>query len=91
MTCSLLCDVSVLPRALALVTELSFSSGAALVAAPQPVEHTPNVRLVLLGTKGGPSTRGAEKLPQSTTLVVDDDIYLLNVGYGASLRLSRPS
>ncbi|WP_449432167.1 MBL fold metallo-hydrolase [Pseudomonas putida] len=78
--------LSILPRALALATALTFASGAAL-AAPQPAEHTPKVRLVLLGTKGGPSMLATEKLPQSTALVVDDDVYLLDAGYGASLRL----
>ncbi|MCM2331042.1 MAG: MBL fold metallo-hydrolase [Pseudomonas sagittaria] len=47
----------------------------------------PNVRLLLLGTKGGPSLLQTKSLPQSTVLMVNNDAYLLDAGYGASLRL----
>ncbi|MCY1211553.1 Ribonuclease BN [compost metagenome] len=47
----------------------------------------PDVRLLLLGTKGGPSMLQANSLPQSSVLMVGDDAYLLDAGYGASLRL----
>jgi ribonuclease BN (tRNA processing enzyme) len=47
----------------------------------------PDVRLLLLGTKGGPSMLQAKSLPQSSVLMVGDDAYMLDAGYGASLRL----
>ncbi|MCY1276163.1 Ribonuclease Z [compost metagenome] len=56
---------------------------AAGVQAAEPAE----VRLLLLGTKGGPSMLQAKSLPQSSVLLVGDDAYLLDAGYGASLRL----
>lgn len=45
------------------------------------------VKLILLGTKGGPSLLSSEVLPQSTALVVGQDVYLIDAGYGASYRL----
>lgn len=45
------------------------------------------VELILLGTKGGPSLLDSEVLPQSSALVVGDDVYLIDAGYGASYRL----
>ncbi|MGA4635708.1 MBL fold metallo-hydrolase [Pseudomonas solani] len=49
--------------------------------------EAPSVRLLLLGTKGGPSLLQASSLPQSSVLMIGDDAYLLDAGYGASLRL----
>jgi len=55
-------------------------------ATAAPAEQQ-QVRLILLGTKGGPSLLSDQRLPQSTALMVGDDLYLLDAGYGASLRL----
>ncbi|KAF0804312.1 hypothetical protein A6D6_03149 [Alcanivorax xiamenensis] len=54
--------------------------------AAAPADQAP-VRLILLGTKGGPSILSDQRLPQSTALMIGDDLYLLDAGYGASLRL----
>lgn len=40
-----------------------------------------------MGTKGGPSLFNEHRLPQSTAFIKDDQIYLFDAGYGASLRL----
>jgi len=45
-------------------------------------------RLIFLGTKGGPSLRGAARLPSANALVVDGVPFVLDTGYGASLRRS---
>lgn len=50
-------------------------------------DEAPKVRLLLLGTKGGPSLLQAQSLPQSSVLLVGQDAYLVDAGYGASLRL----
>jgi ribonuclease BN (tRNA processing enzyme) len=44
-------------------------------------------RLIFLGTKGGPSLRGAARSPSANALVVDGVPFVLDTGYGASLRL----
>jgi ribonuclease BN (tRNA processing enzyme) len=44
-------------------------------------------RLIFLGTKGGPSLRGEARLPSANALVVDGVPFVLDTGYGASLRL----
>lgn len=61
---------------------LSLCAGASAADGDQP-----NVRLLLLGTKGGPSILQTKSLPQSTVLMVGNDAYLFDAGYGASLRL----
>ncbi len=61
--------------------------GLALFLSAPTQAADPSVRLVLLGTKGGPSLLSDKRLPQSTALVIDNDVYLLDAGYGASLRL----
>jgi len=45
------------------------------------------VRLILQGTKGGPSVRSVKQLPSSNALLIGDDIYLVDAGYGATYRL----
>ncbi|PSW21546.1 MBL fold metallo-hydrolase [Photobacterium sanctipauli] len=40
-----------------------------------------------LGTKGGPSLLTSKRLAHSNVLMVGDDAYLIDAGYGASLRL----
>jgi ribonuclease BN (tRNA processing enzyme) len=44
-------------------------------------------RLVLLGTKGGPSLRAIDQVPTSSLLVWKGVPYVIDVGYGASMRL----
>ncbi len=44
-------------------------------------------RLVLLGTKGGPSLRDPKQLPSSNLLAIGGTPYLIDAGYGASYRL----
>ena len=44
-------------------------------------------RLVLLGTKGGPSLRDPKQMPSSNLLVLGGTPYLIDAGYGASYRL----
>lgn len=43
--------------------------------------------LILLGTKGGPSLYSPKALPQSSAIVMNDDVYVVDAGYGASYRL----
>lgn len=45
------------------------------------------IKLILLGTKGGPSLLTHKVLPQSSALVVGKDVYIIDAGYGASYRL----
>lgn len=52
----------------------------------QPVENT-QIQLTLLGTKGGPSLPSTERLPQSSLLQIGQQHFLIDAGYGASLRL----
>lgn len=44
-------------------------------------------QLILLGTKGGPSLYSAKSLPQSSAMVINDDVYVVDAGYGATYRL----
>ena len=68
---------------------LAAAVGLALVGNAAWAAETgdPKIRLLLLGTKGGPSILQTKSLPQSTVLMVGNDAYLLDAGYGASLRL----
>jgi ribonuclease BN (tRNA processing enzyme) len=43
-------------------------------------------RLIFLGTKGGPSIRGP-RLPSANAVIVDGVPFILDTGYGASLRV----
>ncbi|MEX5341487.1 MBL fold metallo-hydrolase [Pseudomonas sp. I2] len=69
---------------LATAVSLALSGPAAWAASTPP---DAKIRVLLLGTKGGPSLLTPKSLPQSTVLMVGDDAYLLDAGYGASLRL----
>ena len=44
-------------------------------------------RLVLLGTKGGPAMRAENPMPSSNVLLIDGVPYVIDTGYGVSLRL----
>jgi ribonuclease BN (tRNA processing enzyme) len=46
----------------------------------------PSDRLIFLGTKGGPSIRGP-RLPSANAVIVDGVPFILDTGYGASLRV----
>ena len=48
-----------------------------------------NVELLLLGTKGGPALLTPKRISQSSALVVDGEIVMIDAGYGASLRLAE--
>ena len=48
-----------------------------------------NVELLLLGTKGGPALLTPKRISQSSALVVDGEIVMIDAGYGASLRLAQ--
>lgn len=45
------------------------------------------MRLILLGTKGGPSVRSVGMLPSSNALVIDSHVYVIDAGYGTTHRL----
>ncbi|MCT9124573.1 MBL fold metallo-hydrolase [Cupriavidus gilardii] len=49
--------------------------------------RTDRDRLILLGTKGGPSVRDVDQVPTSNAVVLGKDTYLVDAGYGAALRL----
>lgn len=57
--------------------------GGSLIATGASAED----KLILLGTKGGPSLYSNKALPQSSALVMGDDVYIIDAGYGASYRL----
>ncbi|WP_024950918.1 MBL fold metallo-hydrolase [Cobetia crustatorum] len=61
--------------------------GISLSFASVAIYASDDVKLILLGTKGGPSIAEDKRLPQSATLMIGDDIYMIDAGYGASLRL----
>lgn len=44
-------------------------------------------RLVLLGTKGGPAMRAEKSMPSSNVLLIEGVPYVIDTGYGVSLRL----
>jgi ribonuclease BN (tRNA processing enzyme) len=44
-------------------------------------------RLILLGTKGGPAVRGDAAMPSSQLLIWNNTPYLIDAGYGTTLRL----
>src|SRR5919199_109170 len=53
-----------------------------------PVVAQPrSTRLVLLGTKGGPSVRDLRQMPFSNLLIVGGSNYLVDAGYGTTARL----
>ncbi|MGF1681265.1 MBL fold metallo-hydrolase [Photobacterium minamisatsumaniensis] len=70
-----------------LLISLAFIIGLASVPAVAREEAAPTVKLITLGTKGGPSLLTSKRLAQSNVLMVGEDAYLIDAGYGASLRL----
>lgn len=47
------------------------------------------MKIVLLGTKGGPSLLKADRLPMATALIIGNKTWLIDAGYGASLQLVK--
>ncbi|VDZ79597.1 Ribonuclease Z [Salmonella bongori] len=64
---------------------LAQSHLANAAGAPAPQE----IKMVLLGTKGGPSLLNTARLPQATALTIGDRVWLIDAGYGASLQLVK--
>jgi ribonuclease BN (tRNA processing enzyme) len=58
-----------------------------LAAAQQPVASLGDDRLVLLGTRGGPFVAGYTPSPSANLLVYKGIPYVIDVGYGATLKL----
>lgn len=46
-----------------------------------------DIRIIFMGTKGGPSLLSCQCLPQSTAIIVDERMYLVDTGYGTSWRM----
>lgn len=44
-------------------------------------------RIILLGTKGGPNIRPNSPLPSSNALIYNGQLYVIDAGYGVTLRL----
>jgi ribonuclease BN (tRNA processing enzyme) len=72
--------------------DLLVGAGALCVAAtrraPVSAQTLGPDRLVLLGTKGGPSVRGLTQFPSASLLVVGGVPMLVDAGYGAVARLA---
>jgi ribonuclease BN (tRNA processing enzyme) len=68
--------------AVALCVSLPFSAAQGQSAATTD-------RLVLLGTKGGPSVRSDNPFPSSNVLVLKGVPYVVDTGYGVTLRLNQ--
>lgn len=65
---------------------------AACLLAPVALSYaaTPQeMKIVLLGTKGGPSLLKADRLPMATALMIGNKTWLIDAGYGASLQLVK--
>lgn len=60
--------------------------GAGLAAGLADAQAKPP-RLILLGTKGGPSLRGLVPLPFANLLLIEDVPYLVDTGYGTTRHL----
>lgn len=70
------------------------SLGVACLLACLPMSYgftaTPDaIKVVLLGTKGGPSLMSTDRLPQATALTIGNKTWLIDAGYGASLQLVK--
>ncbi|NMK46290.1 MBL fold metallo-hydrolase [Achromobacter sp. Bel] len=72
--------LTILRRAI-FATIVAFPSVAAVAQTPGPD------RIVLLGTKGGPSIRDASHFPTSNVLVINGQAIVVDTGYGVTQRL----
>jgi ribonuclease BN (tRNA processing enzyme) len=68
--------------AFALIALWSDTSALGQAAAPASPD-----RLILLGTKGGPSIRGLKPMPSSSVLVINDVPFIVDAGYATTHRL----
>jgi len=73
--------------AAAAVIALNISLASAQSVPAQPQAAAAEVRLILLGTKGGPSVRGNSAVPTSHVLIVRGVPYVIDAGYGVTQRL----
>jgi ribonuclease BN (tRNA processing enzyme) len=65
-------------------------SGYSSSAAASSVRHRFNTKLVILGSSGGVSYwQGSNRASSSSALVVNDSIYLIDLGQGATARLNQ--
>jgi ribonuclease BN (tRNA processing enzyme) len=46
-----------------------------------------SAKLILMGTKGGPAVRDITQVPSSNVIIIGKDSYVVDVGYGATMRL----
>ena len=84
--------VAAFASASVLLTCVAASAGAQVpTSAPVAPHAAPSdgaaVKLVLLGTKGGPSQRAFGSFPNSQVLLVDGTPYVVDAGYGVTRRL----
>lgn len=70
-----------------LVTATAFSLTHALFQRLTKGQSRKPTRLILLGTKGGPSVGNAGRSNPSTLLLINDVPYIIDCGYGASKQL----
>ncbi len=61
---------------------------AGLFASPALAQPA-DIKLVLLGTKGGPSVRSDRQFPTSNVLVINGAAYVVDTGYGVTLRMNQ--
>lgn len=66
------------------ITGLCFSTVLSVPALAQQVTPT---KLILMGTKGGPSVRDINQVPTSNALIIGKDTYLIDAGYRITMRL----
>ncbi|HWH85055.1 MAG TPA: MBL fold metallo-hydrolase [Burkholderiaceae bacterium] len=62
-------------------------AAAMLMGGTAHAQADPTARLVLLGTKGGPAVRADNPLPSSNVLLIDGVPFVIDTGYGVSLRM----
>jgi ribonuclease BN (tRNA processing enzyme) len=57
-------------------------------AAPTSAQNSPNTKIILLGTKGGPRVGAAGRKNPSTLLLINNTPYLVDCGYGTSMNMA---
>jgi ribonuclease BN (tRNA processing enzyme) len=65
----------------------SAALGSTLLVAAQAQDAKPKTRVILLGTKGGPRVGGTGRKNPSTLLMINDQPYLVDCGYGCSQQM----
>jgi hypothetical protein len=74
----------------AMISYLRRALCAVMLASPLVCSYAQSAgpdRIVLLGTKGGPSVRDTVRFPSSNVLVIDGQSYVVDIGYGVTQRL----